>query len=184
MPDPLRVGLAYRMPATFDTLEWYGRGPHESYADRKTGAPIALWRGRIAEQNHDYMRPQETGNKVDVRWMEVSRPGAPGLRVDGAAALSMNVLAFPYEDLSRREPGTRRSSDIVPHDDVSLLIDAAQVGVGGDDQWTAGGRALPRYRNAPGPLRYAFTLKPFDGPGTTPQAARPASATSSPEIVQ
>ncbi len=184
LPDPLRVGLAYRMPSTFDTLEWYGRGPHESYADRKTGAPISLWRGRIAEQNHDYMRPQETGNKVDVRWLEVSRPGAPGLRVDGAAALSMNVLAFPYEDLSRRPPGTRRSADIVPHGEVSLLIDAAQVGVGGDDQWTPGGRALPRYRIAPGPVQYAFTLKPFDGPGTTPQAARPASATSSPEIVQ
>ncbi len=184
LPDPLRVGLAYRMPSTFDTLEWYGRGPHESYADRKTGAPIALWRGRIADQNHDYMRPQETGNKVDVRWMEVSRAGAPGLRVDGAAALSMNVLAFPYEDLSRRPPGTRRSADIVPHGEVSLLIDAAQVGVGGDDQWTRGGRALPRYRIAPGPMRYAFTLRPFDGPGTTPQAARPASATSSPEIVQ
>ena len=184
LPDPLRVGLAYQMPATFDTLEWYGRGPHESYADRKTGAPIALWRGRIAEQNHDYMRPQETGNKVDVRWMEVSRPDAPGLRVEGAAALSMNVLAFPYDDLSRRPPGTRRSSDIVPHGEVSMLIDAAQVGVGGDDQWTPGGRALPRYRIAPGPVQYSFTLKPFDGPGTTPQAARPASATSSPEIVQ
>jgi beta-galactosidase len=184
LPDPLRVGLAYRMPSAFDTLEWYGRGPHESYADRKTGAPIALWRGRIAEQNHDYMRPQETGNKVDVRWMELTRPGGPGLRIDGRAALSMNVLAFPYADLSRREPGTRRSSDIVPHDEVSLLIDAAQVGVGGDDQWTAGGRALPRYRIAPGPLHYAFTLAPFDGPGTRPGAARPASATSSPEIVQ
>ncbi|MDO6415793.1 glycoside hydrolase family 2 TIM barrel-domain containing protein [Sphingomonas sp. BIUV-7] len=183
-PDPLRVGLAFRMPFAFDTLEWYGRGPHETYSDRKTGAPIALWRGKIAEQNHDYMRPQETGNKVDVRWMELSRPGAPGLRVEGAAPLSMNALAFPYEDLARRAPGTARSSDIVPHDQVSLMIDAAQVGVGGDDQWTKGGRALPQYRIPLAPLHYAFTLKPFDGPGTTPQAARPASATSSPEIVQ
>lgn len=183
LPDPLRVGLSYRMPFAFDTLEWYGRGPHESYADRKTGAPIALWRGRIAEQNHDYMRPQETGNKVDVRWMELTRPGAPGLRVEGAAPLSMNALAFPYEDLARRAPGTAKSSDIVPHDRVSLLIDAAQVGVGGDDQWTKWGRALPQYRVPSGPLHYAFRLKPFEGAGTTPEAARPASATSSPEII-
>jgi beta-galactosidase len=47
-------------------------GPHETYVDRRTSAPIGLWRGPIAEQNHDYMRPQDTGNKVDVRWMEVS----------------------------------------------------------------------------------------------------------------
>jgi beta-galactosidase len=184
LPDPLRVGLAYRMPFAFDAITWYGRGPHESYADRKTGAPIALWHGRIADQNHDYMRPQETGNKVDVRWMELTRANAPGLRVEGAAPLSMNALAFPYEDLARRAPGTWRSSDIIPHDTVSLMIDAAQVGVGGDDQWTPGGRALPRYRIAQGPVHYAFTLRPFDGLGTTPQAARPASATSSPEIVQ
>jgi beta-galactosidase len=184
LPDPLRVGLAFAMPSAFDTLEWYGRGPHETYADRKTGAPIALWRGKIADQNHDYMRPQETGNKVDVRWMELSRPGAPGLRVEGAAPLSMNALAFPYEDLARRAPGTAKSSDIVPHDHVSLMIDAAQVGIGGDDQWTTGGRALPKYRIPLGPLHYSFHLKPFDGPGTTPDAARPASATSSPEIVQ
>lgn len=184
LPDPVRVGLTFASPFAFDTLEWYGRGPHESYADRKTGAPIALWRGKIAEQNHDYMRPQETGNKVDVRWMELTRPTGPGLRVEGVAPLSMNALAFPYEDLNRREPGTAKSSDIVPHDHVSLLIDAAQTGVGGDDQWTKGGRALPRYRIPLGPIHYAFRLKPFDGPGTTPQAARPASATSSPEIVQ
>jgi beta-galactosidase len=82
LPDPLRVGLAFSMPFAFDTVEWYGRGPHESYADRRTGAPIALWRGKIADQNHDYMRPQETGNKVDVRWMEVLQPGS-GLRIEG-----------------------------------------------------------------------------------------------------
>ena len=184
LPDPLRVGLAFSMPFAFDTLEWYGRGPHESYQDRKTGAPIALWRGRIADQNHDYMRPQETGNKVDVRWMELSRPGAPGLRVDGEAPLSMNALAFPYDDLSRRAPGTRRSSDIVPHDEVSLMIDAAQAGVGGDNQWDERGRPLPRYRIALQPLRYAFRLSPFAGVGTTPDKAQVASATSSPAIVQ
>jgi beta-galactosidase len=184
LPDPVRVGLYFAMPQAFDTLSWYGRGPHETYADRKTGAPIALWRGRIAEQNHDYMRPQETGNKVDVRWMELTRSSGTNLRVEGAAPLSMNALAFPYEDLNRRPPGVAKSSDIVPRRHVSLLIDLAQTGVGGDDQWTAGGRALPRYRLPTGPIRYAFRLKPFDGPGTAPQAGLPASATSNPEIVR
>ena len=183
LPDPLRVGLSFSMPFSFDMVEWYGRGPHESYQDRKTGAPIALWRGRIADQNHDYMRPQETGNKVDVRWMEVDQPGG-GLRVEGAQPLSMNVLAFPYDDLSRRTPGTRKSSDIVPHDEVSLLVDAVQAGVGGDDQWSPNGRPLPKYRIALAPLHYAFTLRPFEGAGTTPEKARPASATGIAEVLQ
>ena len=176
LPGPLRIGLAFTMPQAIDTLEWYGRGPHETYQDRATGAPIGLWRGRIADQNHDYMRPQETGNKVDVRWMELLQRGAGGVRIDGAAPLSMNALAFPYEDLSRRPPGTRRSTDIVPHDHVSLMVDAVQAGVGGDNSWDQGGRPLKQYRVPIAPLSYSFTLTPFDGDGTTPDRARPAAA--------
>jgi len=170
------------MPFAFDTVEWYGRGPHESYQDRRTGAPIGLWRGKIADQNHDYMRPQETGNKVDVRWMELSQAAGGGLRVEGDQPLSMNALAFPYEDLSRRAPGTRRSSDIVPHDEVSLMIDAVQTGVGGDTQWDATGRPLAKYRIPLEPLTFGFQLRPFSGEGTASQRARPATATSSPII--
>ncbi|QNQ08653.1 glycoside hydrolase family 2 TIM barrel-domain containing protein [Sphingomonas alpina] len=176
LPDPLRVGMAFTMPAVIDTLEWYGRGPHETYQDRKTGAPLGLWRGLIADQYHDYMRPQESGNKVDVRWMELLRPGTGGLRVTGDAPLSMNALAFPYDDLSRRPPGTRRSTDIVPHDAVSLMVDAVQSGVGGDNSWDAGGRPLPKYRVALKPLTYRFRLTPFAGNGTNAARATPVNA--------
>jgi len=183
LPDPLRVGLSFRLPTAFDTVEWYGRGPHESYSDRKTGAPIALWRGRIADQNHDYMRPQETGNKVDVRWLELSGAGN-GLRVEGAQPLSVNALAFPYADLDRRTPGTAKSSDIVAHGQVSLLVDAAQAGVGGDNQWDANGRPLAKYRIPLAPLSYSFTLRPFTGAGTTPDRARQATATGISEVIE
>jgi beta-galactosidase len=176
LPDPLRIGLAFAMPTAIDTLEWYGRGPHETYQDRKTGAPLGLWRGLIADQYHDYMRPQESGNKVDVRWMELLQPGLGGLRVTGDAPLSMNALAFPYEDLSRRPPGTRRSTDIVPHGAVSLMIDAVQAGVGGDNSWDQGGRPLPQYRIALKPLTFGFRLTPFAGNGTSAGSARPANA--------
>ncbi|MBO9713861.1 MAG: DUF4981 domain-containing protein [Sphingomonas sp.] len=176
LPDPLRIGLFFTMPASIDTLEWYGRGPQETYQDRKTGAPLGLWRGLIAEQYHDYIRPQESGNKVDVRWMELLHAGVGGLRVVGTAPLSMNALAFPYDDLSRRPPGTRRSSDIVPHGAVSLMIDAVQAGVGGDNAWDAGGRPLMQYRIPLTPRRYAFRLIPFAGNGTHPDAAKPANA--------
>jgi beta-galactosidase len=177
LPDPLRLGLAFTMPPRITTVEWYGRGPHESYQDRKTSAAVGLWRGKIADQNHDYMRPQETGNKVDVRWMELSEPDHGGLRVTGEPLLSINALAFPYEDLSRREPGTRRSTDIVPHDEVSLLIDAVQAGVGGDTAWSIEGRPLPQYRIPLAPRSFSFRLNPFDGNGTNAAAAMPAAAT-------
>ncbi|WBY09262.1 glycoside hydrolase family 2 TIM barrel-domain containing protein [Sphingomonas sp. 7/4-4] len=176
LPDPLRVGMFFTMPSSTDMMEWYGRGPHESYQDRKTGAPLGLWRGRISDQNHDYMRPQETGNKTDVRWMELIQSGGGGLRVLGDAPLSMNALAFPYDDLSRRPPGTRRSTDIVPRKEVSLMVDAVQSGVGGDNAWDKGGRPLRQYRVPLKPLLYSYRLSPFTGQGTTPDKAKPASA--------
>lgn len=176
LPPPFRVGLAFALPTDITTVEWYGRGPHESYVDRKTSAPIGLWRGKISEQNHDYIRPQETGNKVDVRWMELSGAGR-GLRVEGDRPLMMNALAFPYSDLDRHPPGTRKSTDVVPHTQVTLLVDADQWGVGGDTQWSEVGKPLPQYRTKLVPTRVAFRLSPFTGEGTTPEKARPARAT-------
>jgi beta-galactosidase len=176
LPPPFRIGLAFSLPADLTTVQWYGRGPHESYVDRKTSAAIGLWRGEIAEQAHDYIRPQETGNKVDVRWMEVSGAGR-GLRIQGDSALMMNALAFPYADLDRHAPGTRKSTDIVPRGQGTLLIDAAQWGVGGDTQWSEVGKPLPQYRTTLAPTRISFRLSPFTGAGTTPDRARPARAT-------
>jgi beta-galactosidase len=174
LPPPFRIGLAFSFPPDITTVQWYGRGPHESYVDRKTSAAIGLWRGEIARQAHDYIRPQETGNKVDVRWMELS--GADrGLRIQGERPLMMNALAFPYADLDRHAPGTRKSTDIVPHGEGTLLVDAAQWGVGGDTQWSEVGKPLQQYRTTLTPTRIAFRLSSFAGAGTTPDKARPAN---------
>ncbi|WP_235522741.1 glycoside hydrolase family 2 TIM barrel-domain containing protein, partial [Caulobacter sp. Root342] len=176
LPPPIRVGLWFTVPSALKTVEWYGRGPHESYVDRKTSASIGLWRGAVADQDHDYIRPQDTGNKVDVRWMELSGEGR-GVRVTGERPLMMTALAFPYEDLYRREPGTWKSTDVVPHGDGTLLIDAAQWGVGGDTAWNTFGLPHMKYRTTLAPTRVSFRLEPFTGEGTTPDKARPAQAT-------
>lgn len=180
LPPPFRVGLAFAMPTAITTVEWYGRGPHESYVDRKTSAPIGLWRGPIAEQNHDYIRPQETGNKVDVRWMELSGAGH-GLRVSGDTPLMINALAFPYADLDRHTPGSWKSTDVVPHGQVTLLVDGAQWGVGGDTQWSEVGKPLPKYRVPLAPTRVSFRIAPFTGAGTLVDKALPGTATTGEE---
>lgn len=159
LPEPMRIGLSFAMPSRFQTLRWYGRGPQESYADRKSGAMIGLWSGAIADQYHDFIRPQDTGTKTDVRWMALAG-GGPGLRVEAPQPLTMNALAFPYEDLRRRPPGEAKSSDIVPRDHVSLLIDGVQMGLGGDTTWDVHGQPLPAYRISPTERRFTFTLRP------------------------
>jgi beta-galactosidase len=161
LPAPVRIGLAFTMPTRFTQLRWYGRGPQESYVDRKTGAAIGLWQGAIADQYHDYIRPQDTANKVDIRWMELTRAGGDGVRVTADAPLAMNALAFPYEDLFRHPPGTYKSTDIVPHGHVTLLIDGGQAGIGGDTTWNASGRPLPRYRLPLEDRSFGFRLRPM-----------------------
>lgn len=177
LPPPVRVGLWFTTPQRPATVQWYGRGPHESYVDRKSSAAIGLWRGAVADQNHDYMRPQETGNKVDVRWMELSGGAGAGLRVTGDTPLMMNALAFPYTDLYRRPPGTWKSTDIVPNGDGTLLVDAAQMGVGGDTSWDPVGQPHMQYRPKLEVTRLSFRLESFTGPGTNADKARPARAT-------
>ncbi len=178
LPPPFRVGFLFRIPDDLTTVTWYGRGPHESYVDRRASALIGLWRGRIADQNHDYIRPQETGNKVDVRWMELSGNGR-GFRIESERPLMMNALAFPYEDLYRRAPGTYKSTDIVPRERGSLLVDSVQWGVGGDLKWTDLGKPLPQYRTRVEPTAVTFRISPFEGTGKAADTAHPASATGS-----
>ncbi|MBB3219252.1 glycoside hydrolase family 2 TIM barrel-domain containing protein [Pseudoduganella umbonata] len=164
LPDPLRLGLRFDSAPKLDTVSWYGRGPHESYSDRKTGAALGIYTGKTADQYHDYMRPQETGNKTDVRWFSLAGSGVPGITVKGARPLAFNALAFPYEDLNLRPRGTWKSSEIRPEGDGkrpgSVLIDLAQAGVGGDDGWSSHGRPLVKYRIPLAPASYGFTLSP------------------------
>ncbi len=159
LPPPYRVGLKFDLPVHLDRISWYGRGPHETYVDRKVGAPIGIWSGALADQPHDYSRPQETGNKVDVRWMDVTDADG-GLHVEGPQPLMMNALPFAYSKLYRRPPGTWKWTDITPGPLGTLLVDIAQWGVGGDNQWSDLGRPLPQYRAKLEPVRFDLRLSP------------------------
>ena len=160
LPDPLRLGLRFDNDPALDGLQWYGRGPQESYSDRSTGYAIGRYTGKVADQYYGYSRPQESGNKTDVRWLSLFDARGAGITVRGAAPLSVNALAFPYEDLYLRPRGAWKSSEIAPHGDGSLLIDLAQAGVGGDTGWSLDGRAHAKYRIKLQPASYSFTVAP------------------------
>jgi beta-galactosidase len=166
LPEFYRVGMTLTAPGDFDRLRWFGRGPQESYADRKSGAAVGLYAGRVAEQFHDYSRPQETGNKVDVRWLAVERADGAGLAVIGQPLLSVTALPFPYADLDYHPGEQRHGADLRPKDVTTLNIDLAQMGVGGDNSW--GFWPLEQYRLPLQAYRYAFRLAVF-GAGEDPR---------------
>jgi len=160
LPRLPRFGMQMTLPKAFSNLQWYGRGPHESYWDRKSGAPVGLYAGTVAEQFHPYVRPQETGNKTDVRWMALSNDQGTGLLIIGMPLLSMSALHFTIDDL---DPGAqkaqRHAGDLEERDLVNLNIDYKQMGVGGINSW--GPTALPRYSLYYQEYQHSFTLRPF-----------------------
>lgn len=134
-----RLGVSLTLEKKYDRMEWFGRGPHENYCDRYTSAFVGLYKGSVWEQYFPYDRPQENGNKTEVRWMTLSTPAGDGMKAVGRPYLSTSAYVFPTEDLS--EPDLRKHqrhvSDIQPQDCVTWNIDLKQMGLGGDTSWGA-----------------------------------------------
>jgi len=154
-----RFGMKFSLSGDFNKVEWFGRGPHESYWDRKISAAIGYYSGTVWEQTFRYVRPQETGNKTDIRWMVLSN-GNVGIMVKGLPTFDGSVHQYPYEDLNYI-PGTQKHGklDLNPKDHVDWLIDYRQMGVGGDNSW--GARPHDKYTLYPGSYSYSFMLIPY-----------------------
>ena len=161
LPEVPRIGLQLIIPSEFDSLVWFGRGPHESYWDRKTGAAIDLYKGTVWEQYFPYVRPQENGNKTDVRWMALFNDKGTGLMAVGDPVFSSNAQQFYQQDLDPPAQGAPKKhlNDIKPRDIITWNIDYKQMGVGGDNSW--GARTHKEYTLPPGNYSYRFMLIPF-----------------------
>ncbi len=154
-----RFGMQLPMPVEFDNIEYYGRGPGENYADRNHGADLGLYRQSVSEQFYPYIRPQETGNKTDVRvWRQLNHGGA-GLEITAAAPFSASALNYTIESL---DDGTAKSQShsqqVAKADLTNLLIDKAQMGLGCVDSW--GAWPLEQYLLPYGDYDFTFLLTP------------------------
>ena len=176
LPEIPRVGMNMELIRALNSVEWFGRGPHENYSDRKQSAHIGLYSNSVADHYVPYMRPQENGYKTDVRWFSLTTPEGEGLEFIANNLLGFSVLHNRMEDFippvkiaitSEDGEGARANlervnvhvSDINPRDLVSVNIDYGQMGVGGDDSW--GKRTLQRYMLSELNYEYGFTIRPY-----------------------
>jgi len=160
LPELPRFGTTMVLHGEFTHVSWFGRGPHESYWDRKTSAAVGYFSGSVWDQYHAYVRPQENGNKTDVRWISVTNAEGIGLLVAGYPLINASVHQYLYEDLAYIPGKNRHGSDIKPRDLVTLNIDYQQMGVGGDNSW--GARPHDKYTLHPKKYEFRFRLHPFD----------------------
>jgi beta-galactosidase len=161
LPELPRFGMQMAVLPSLSTMTWLGRGPHDNYWDRHTGAPVGRYSGKVAALVHDYVRPQENGNRTDVRWVALTDPAGNGLLASGAPLLSVSAWPYSMDELEsathvnelphHRTPGEPRP--------VTLNLDYRQTGVGGDDGW--GARPHPEYTLQPRPYEYSFRLRAY-----------------------
>ncbi len=167
LPDLPRLGLTLVLAPAFDQLEWYGRGPHESYWDRKTGARVGRYRGAVADQLHPYVRPQENGNKTDVRWASLTNAQGIGLFVEGFPLLNISAHHYTNADFDAGDEKTgRHTFDLRRRDLVTLNIDHLQMGVGGDTSW--GAEVHESYTIPAQEYAFRVRLRPFRASETSP----------------
>jgi len=166
-----RIGMYMILPQEFSMFKWFGLGPHETYADRKLGGKTGIWSLPVEETFHRYPRPQETGNRTEVRWMSLNSD-AVGIKISGNNNL-LNGSAWPFDiDQLKYSPGkngaasasglvpvsSKHGADIEIKDFVRLNIDYKQMGVGGDTSW---GRPVhEEYTIAPKSYSYSFIIEP------------------------
>ncbi|WP_321290742.1 glycoside hydrolase family 2 TIM barrel-domain containing protein [uncultured Sunxiuqinia sp.] len=171
LPEIVRMGMNLQMPRQFDQMSWYGRGPHESYADRKTSAFVGKYSGSVADQYWAYLRPQENGNKTDVRWATITNESGKGLLFVGEPLLSVSAHHNIMEDFEspmrtdgRQQDGVkavnRHTTDVKPRDLTSVNVDYKQMGVGGDNSW--GAWTHKQYRLTEKSYSYSFRMRPVD----------------------
>ncbi len=155
IPELPRCGMQMAIPGQFSKMTWFGRGPQETYWDRQTGAAVGLYSGPVEEQIHVYVRPQENGNKTDVRWMTLTNERGRGLLAVGMPLLSASAWPFSMEDLEK----ATHINKLPRRDFITLNLDYKQMGVGGDDSW--GARPHPQYTLPAQPYTYRFRLRPY-----------------------
>lgn len=162
LPEMMRFGTRMILPVKNDNFTWYGRGPHENYVDRNADTFLGIWKGSVKEQAFAYYRPQETGNKTDVRWCTLLNEEGKGIRIEAVdTPLSVSATNYRAEDL---DPGMTKKqqhwSDVKARDEVVLHVDLFQRGLGGLNSW--GAKPLDQYRFMAKEYKYSFNISIVD----------------------
>ena len=156
-----RFGMQMQMPYNMEYSKFYGRGPIENYADRNNSTFIGRYDLTVDEQFYNYIRPQETGNKTDVRWWNQVNIAGRGVRVVADAPFSASALHYSIESLDDGVEKNQRHSQLVPKVDyTNFCIDKVQMGLGCINSW--GAWPMNEYLLPYGDYEFTFILEPVE----------------------
>jgi beta-galactosidase/beta-glucuronidase len=165
-----RIGLQMCLPGGYEQFAWYGRGPHETYVDRKEGAQVGVYSGTVDEQYVPYVVPEENGNKTEVRWAALTNAEGIGLLAmaspgdhEGSPLLEVSAHHYTTEDLTQ----AGHTCELKRREEITLNLDYAQSGLGSA---ACGPGRLEKYWLKPEQVRYGVRLRPFSTKSDSPLA--------------
>lgn len=130
LPPMYRFGFDSHLKKELSNMTWYGKGPGETYQDRKKGSKTNIYVDRVDDQ-FTYTYPQTFGNKTDVRWIEILDDNGNGLRYESNELFEASVKKYSEITLSNADHQYE-----LPHPfDLYFVIDKEQIGVGGNNSW-------------------------------------------------
>ncbi|MFF5436247.1 glycoside hydrolase family 2 TIM barrel-domain containing protein [Streptomyces achromogenes] len=149
-----RLGIRFGLRAA-DRVRWYGGGPGEAYPDTRAAALTGRWEAAVDDLQTPYVRPQENGARIDVRWAELG-----GLRIEGDPAFGLTARRWTTEQLD----AAAHRTDLVPGDTVWVNLDHGQHGIGSQ---SCGPAPLPRYHLRAEPAEFSFVFSAIDSVSST-----------------
>jgi beta-galactosidase/beta-glucuronidase len=161
LPPLARLGLRLRLPGTFGQFAWYGRGPHETYIDRQESGRVDVFRGTVQEQYVPYIRPQENGNKREVRWAAVTDVRGRGLLAVGMPQLEVSAHHYTAEDFTQ----ATHEHELARRNETILNLDHRQAPLGSN---SCGPGPLPQYLLKPEEVAFSLRLTPFSAETSDP----------------
>ncbi|PRX53796.1 glycoside hydrolase family 2 TIM barrel-domain containing protein [Flagellimonas meridianipacifica] len=158
IPEMPRLGWQLQIPSEYDRLQWFGRGPLESYSDKKTGAFFGNYEESVKNDFTYYVRPQESSNKAEVYWAELTNPEGKGLRIESVDnPVSFSAWPFTQKQIEK----ANRIEELTFGKTITLNIDHKQMGVGGDNTWNLDARPHKAFWVDAIPYSYSFKIIPL-----------------------
>ena len=155
-----KFGACFVVPKQYSNLTYYGRGPWENYVDRNYSAHVGLYKSTVDEQFFPYVRPQENGNKTDVRWLSLTDKKGRGLKITGKLPIDFSALFYSIDDLDpEKDRRQYHSGELSKRNEIYLNVDYRQMGVAGINSW--GALPLEQYRLKYGSYRYEYLIQPL-----------------------
>ena len=126
MPYLPRMGVVFKVPADMTNVEWFGLGPGEAYSDSFQAQHVGLFKATVADLFTNYLRPQENGNRHNVRRMSLYDGEGCGIVAAGCPQFDFTASPYTIDMINSAD----HPQDLEEDDAINVCIDLAQSGLG------------------------------------------------------